>query len=217
MSDAPDRDVCLRALIAEAFATRQQPGPGEIAAEGPGYGGDIVTRRFSGRAWHELGFEDLSDGSESPVLGLLPYMTPEAVAYYLPAFLVAAAEIADKGLTGASDEEYAFADSLCFFLTEPSPTSLADQYEFVKDLPEVPDDIKAYLRDPSPEAKRTEAEIYARHRRLLEILVPEERAVIRATLERLVALLTAAPLDEVEYNNAARALATTWGGFGTRH
>ena len=198
----------LRRQIEIAFAHRPYPGDDGIALTQPGcpgYEGDDVRALLAGRDWRDLSWSDLYMDPRQAYASLGSFMTVPGFAYYLPAFLLLAIESDpdDTGLENA--HRWTFIESVCFRLTRPSPTSLADQYAMVRDLEDVPEEIKAALRDPTPEARAAERRILQDHQRLLELLTASELAAVRGVLEYLVPLLRDDQLGD-RFNQAARAL-----------
>ena len=205
----------LRDRIERAFAPRTYPGDdhiGHIMPGCPGYEGNLAAEFFRGKDWRDIAFQDLLGGYDGPGGALVAFMEPQGIAYYLPAFLIMALDLTPGE---PSDEEVAldgFVDSLCFYLARPSENSLREQYEMVKDMPEVPDEIKAQLRDPTPEAKAAERRIVDTHLKLIDLLSDAERAAVAATLAHLAGVFGQGAPDDS--NNAQRALDTAWGRFG---
>ncbi|MCP4328664.1 MAG: hypothetical protein GY791_09555 [Alphaproteobacteria bacterium] len=210
----------LRARIESAFADRRHPGADRIAHTRPGctgYEGNLVTELFGDRDWRDIAFEELLRDYEAPHDAIPAFMTAEGLAYYLPGFLWMALDLEGQDPRGTDHWLFGFADSLCFTLTAPSPHSLDDQYEFVKDMPDVPDDIKEMLRNPTPEARSAERAIVEKHANLVALLSDEQRATVRAVLEHVAPLLDGEGMDAAsneEFNPARLALAKTWNRFG---
>ena len=201
----------MRGKIKSAFARRPYPGDENIVFQRIDCGGHESAETedfFRGKDWRSLVLtpENHANGAAP---GLNAYMTPEATAYFLPAFLLLALD-----LSGDADnpELEAMVDSLCFMLTRPSPTSLADQYEIVRDMPEVPDEIKEWLKNPSPEAKATEKALVERFDHLVAILTEAERTAVAGTLLLLADVYRERKVPD-EFNDAQRALASTWAHF----
>lgn len=200
----------LRARIAGAFASRPYPGDDRLANAKPGcawYEGTIAAEFLCGRDWRALTFAQILHGYDAPHMALMSFMQPAGFAYFLPGFLLMALDLADTGRSGERDALFTFADSLCFHLTRPSPNSLSEQYELVKDIDGVPDEIKESLKNPTPEAKRAERRLVERHDELVAMLRPAERSAVCAGLEALAALLGEAP------NPAHDALRTRWARY----
>lgn len=207
-------EIC--AAIERAFAARRHPGDERIGRDGAGCAhdeGTYVANFFRGKRWQDVTYPAIRQGYEGPDYALFSFMVPEGLAYYLPAFLVMALELNRSDPSPDGDVFSTFIESLCFHLTRPSPNSLNEQYEMVKGLLEVPDEIKESLRNPSEAARQAERTLVAEHDRLVELLSAEQRAVVRETLEYLAPVFRDDAISE-EFNSASRALKTTWGRFG---
>ena len=210
------QDLELRARIARAFAAATYPGDAAIATTRPccpGYEGNVAAAFPRRRDWRELTCEELLEGDDAPLAAMIAFLEPRGIAYYLPAFLLMALDlVAGREGDQRADALYGFVDSLCFHLSAPSPNALREQYEIVKDMKEVPENIKERLRDPSPEAGAAERALVQRHRELRGLLDDEQKACVRATLERVAGYFRPDAPDEA-CNSAARALATSWGAL----
>ncbi len=205
----------LRARIADAFAAVAYPGDdnlGDDAPQSPEYEGTIVARFFRGKDWRDVTFETILMDFDAPLQGMIAFMKPEGIKYYLPAFLVLSLEATQEADADEYAQLYTFVDSLCFYLARPSETMLRDQYDAVKDRPEVPAFIKEHLRAPTPEARQAVRSIVDNHRRLVASLSHVQRTAVAETLAFLAECFRCQGVDET-FNNAARALATTWGEF----
>lgn len=207
--------AALREQVARAFGPRAYPGDGALGINTPNcewYEGEVVARFFKGRDWQGLTFADLFDAPDSPLGSIPAFMTADAFAYYLPAFLLMALDVDPADHSDRQNHLYTFASSVCFFLAAPSPTSLAEQYELVKDMPDVPDDIKQSLRCPTPEAKAAERARIEYHDALVAMLSADERAAVAAVLDHLAPVFDEDGVAP-EFNDARRALDTSWGAF----
>ncbi|HJS31725.1 MAG TPA: hypothetical protein VJ924_07015 [Alphaproteobacteria bacterium] len=207
--------VELRARILDAFAAVEYPGDANLGADAPqdpGYEGTIVARFFKGRDWRDITFETILAEYDAPLQGMIAFMKPDGIKYYLPAFLVLSLDVAHDADTEEYAQLYTFVDSLCFYLARPSETMLRDQYNAVKDRPEVPEFIKEHLRNPTPQARQAVRSIVENHRRLVASLSTAQRAAVAETLAFLADCFRIQGVDET-FNNAARALAATWEAF----
>ncbi len=211
--------AALRSRIEAAFAARPYPGDHSIGRERPGctgHEGNVVAAFFRGLDWRELRFADIQAGYDAPIDAIPAFMVPEGLAYYLPAFLLMALDLPPPGdpvwhgAPGDAHYLFGFVDSLCFALMRPPDDSLARQYALVKDMAQVPDEIKESLRHPTPEARAAERARVVEHQRLVGLLSDEERAVLREVLEVLAGHFRWDNPDD-RFNNAAQALATGWG------
>ncbi|HSE79295.1 MAG TPA: DUF6714 family protein [Alphaproteobacteria bacterium] len=205
----------LRAGIVRAFTGTDYPGDANLGADAPhdpGYEGTIVARFFKGKDWREVTFERILAEYDAPLQGMIAFMKPDGIRYYLPAFLVLSLDVAEDADTEEYAQLYTFVDSLCFYLARPSETLLRDQYNAVKDRPEVPEFIKEHLRNPTPQARQAVRAIVENHRRLVASLSAAQRSIVAETLAFLADCFRHQGVDET-FNNAARALATTWGSF----
>lgn len=205
----------LRAQIAGAFAAVEYPGEANLGADAPddpGYEGTIVTRFFKGKDWRDITFDSILAEYDAPLQGMIAFMKPDGIKYYLPAFLVLSLDVAQEADTEEYAQLYTFVDSLCFYLAKPSETMLREQYDAVKDRPEVPEFIKEHLRSPTPQALQAVRSIVDNHRRLVASLSAAQRTAVAETLAFLADCFRTQGVDEA-FNNAARALATTWGVF----
>jgi hypothetical protein len=110
------------------------------------------------------------------------------------------------------DQLYTFVESLCFYLTQPSPNSLQEQYEFVKDAPEVPTHVKESLRNPTPEARKAGRALVEEHQKLVDLLSGEQKVAVKETLDFLAEFFQRDAPDD-RFNQPRRALQTTWGQF----
>jgi len=207
--------TALRARIEEAFAPRTYPSDDGIGFVRPGctgYEGNLVADFFRSKDWRDVTFRDILDGYDAPIGAIPAFMLAEGLAYYLPAFLIMALDLDSNAI--AADNEASlldgFVDSLCFMLTAPSPDSLSEQYDLLKDMSEVPEEVKERLRNPTPEAKAAEAAIVEKHSHLVALLSDEQRQAVRETLEYIADNFRQTDPND-EFNNAARALASTWG------
>jgi hypothetical protein len=208
--------TALKAAIADAFAARAYPGDGDIGINTPNcewYEGEVVARFFRGRDWRDLEFDHmLAAGPEGPLGSVPAFMTVSAFAYYLPGFLTMMLDVDPDDMSYRQDQLYTFATSVCFCLTAPAPNALAKQYDLIKNMPDVPDDVKESLRNPTPEAMRAQQCLVDSHNALVAMLTPAERAVITAVLDHIMPILDA-PGISPELNDAKRALDTTWAAF----
>lgn len=209
------RKRALRARIERAFAARPYPGDDRLADAWPAdphYEGTIAARFLCGKDWRRLAFADIVAAYDAQLSAMFGFMRPEGVAYFLPSFLVMALDLDGDPRRPGYDQLYTFIDSLCFHLTRPSASGLSDQYELVKDMPEVSEEIKEFLRHPTPEARRAERLLVERHQRLVEILSDEERAAVADALDFIADSFRGdAPGDR--FNSALSALESTWGRF----
>lgn len=209
----------LAGQIGKAFAERAYPGDDRIAMMRPeccGYEGNGVAEYFRGRDWRSISFEAMFRAPDSPLGSIPSFLTVEGFAYYLPAFLIIALDIDPADTSLLAQHHYTFVQSLCFHLKRPSPNALRERYDLVKDMPEVPDEIKLAMRDPTPEALDAQRQIVANHERLIAILSDAEREALARTLVYLVPMLDNHDRDEAgnnKWNDARQALATSWACF----
>ena len=211
---APAGKEELRAQIERAFASRAHPGDEYIDSFDPRSPDDEEVIVFRGKDWREIVTADIGQWYQAGN-SALAVMKPAGLAYFLPAFLTMAVEVDPADDSRAGAELFTFAESLCFYLTRPArfPHTREGQYEFVKDMPEVPGDIKEYLRNPTPEARATERAIFDRHQQILNGLSGQEKAAVTATLEYLADVFRQHGVGD-ETNCARKALQTTWAEFG---
>lgn len=208
--------TALRARIDDAFAASTYPGDDKIGFTRPGcvgHEGNLVADFFKGKDWRAITFAGIVAGYDAPINAIPAFMQPDGLAYFLPAFLCMALDLEADGATTADNEAETlddFVDSLCFLLAAPSPNSLSEQYDLVKDMAEVPEEVKANLRNPSSEAKAAEAAIVENHRRLVGLLSEKQHQVVAEVLHHVAACFRWADPDD-EFNTAIRALESTWG------
>lgn len=203
----------LRRRIEAAFAARPYPGDDALGINTPNcewYEGEQLARFFKGRDWRLLSFDDLLHAEESPLGSIPSFMTVASFAYYLPAFLIMALEVDTRDRSDRQAHLDTFAGAICFRLAPPM--TLAQQYEMVKDWPFFPEEQKALLRDPTPEAKAAERQMAADHEALLGILSAQERAAVAAALEHLADHFADEVPDD-RFNEAQKALDGAWGQF----
>jgi hypothetical protein len=214
MAPAREQDrAALRRRIGAAFADRPYPGDGDLGINTPNcdwYEGEVVARFFRGRDWRALTFDDLLHADERPLGSIPSFMTVAAFAYYLPAFLIMALEVDPADRTDRQAHLDTFAGSICFRLAPPM--TFAQQYDMVKDWPFFPEEQKALLRDPTPEAKAAERRIADDHAALIATLTPVERAAVCAALEFLADHFDG-QVPDAEFNDARKALDGGWAAF----
>jgi len=103
----------LKQEIECAFSGRPLPPPERIALERneyPDYEGNAVGRFFTGKQWREITLESLTTQYGGDGSSCLAFLQPEALLYYLPAYLSMVLEIEDTDMVG---------DSVLFMLAKP--------------------------------------------------------------------------------------------------
>lgn len=208
-SATPDR---LRQDLRQAFAARAYPGDAAIGINTPNcawYEGEVVARWFRGRRWEEVRFDDMLADDDSPLGSVPAFMTPAALAYYLPAFLLIALEEDAEPDSDRALQRDTFADSVCHGLTRPAEDMLEQQYEIAKATPGVPADTLESLRNPTPEARKAVRQLIRNHEQLVADLSPAERSAVAGALLYLAARPDPCGPGMPE-SFAATALRTTW-------
>ncbi|MDA1273064.1 MAG: hypothetical protein O2960_03280 [Verrucomicrobia bacterium] len=110
-SDHPSNNVVKRKILA-AFGGAPYPGEDNLVADQSGFDPECteVASAFGGQKWQDVSIDLVRRFKEA-----LPLFTPEAFAYYLPAYMVACADDY-RGVDVA-------VDSVIFNLTPPEPRS----------------------------------------------------------------------------------------------
>ena len=205
----------LKAAISEAFDRRAYPGDADLGINTPScewYEGEVVARYFRGRDWRDLDFDHMLAAEDGPLGSIPAFMTVAAFAYYLPAFLTMMLDVDPDDRSDRQNRLYTFATSVCFCLAAPAPNALANQYDLVKDMPGVPDEVKESLRTPTAEALRAQETLVDNHNALVELLGPAEKEAVTAVLDYMRPIFDA-PGISPELNDAKRALDSTWAAF----
>src|SRR5262247_2241708 len=98
--------------IDAAFAKRAYPGDTRITQEAQGnptHEANLIAKFFRGKRWQEVTWDAIVNSGDLDPQGFIFLLTPEAFAYYLPAFL-------KEALT--ADRAPELASSLLFALSE---------------------------------------------------------------------------------------------------
>lgn len=201
--------------ITEAFVGGVAPGTNEVGRDLAGRKGWIdseVVDYFTGRERHEVDWLAAEERFGLSLLEMLVHLSPRALAWFMPSLLSRAVHVA-RIETEPDYNAVNFVDELCYFLTRPSPTALADQHEIVKDMDEVPDDIKEALLNPGDETRATEAELVAHFDELKSLLTPEQRDMVKTVLAILAVWEKeqSAGAYDPAHNTALRAIKSAWG------